>query len=152
MWVFCIEEKSPHTIPPYSDPILSTSFVIRTAVSMYHNGRFCSNSAGVSIQVCLDIDEGSINVQPHLNTVSPLNLQHWNFTKSSKSSFKELPNSVLDAQINEFRRMEAKYFLYDARCDETVDTITALVLVNESEKVLKIFLRIIRSGAGTGIS
>ena len=48
--------------------------------------------------------------------------------------------------------MEAKYFLYDARCDETADTITALVLVDESEKVLENFLRIIRSGAGTGIS
>ena len=48
--------------------------------------------------------------------------------------------------------MEAKYFLYDARCDETADTITALVLVDESEKVLENFLGIIRSGAGTGIS
>ena len=152
MWVFCIEEKLPHTIPPYGNPILSASFVIRTAISMYHKGRFCSNGAGVSIQACLDIDEGSINIQPHLHTVSPLNLQHQNFAKSSKSSFKELLNSILDAQINEFRRVEAKYFLYDARCDETVDTITALVLVDELEKVLEIFLRIIHSRAGTGIS
>ena len=84
--------------------------------------------------------------------MSPLNLQHWDFAKSSKSSFKELLVSILDAQIDEFRRMEVKYLLYDVGCDETTDVIAALELVDEPEKVLKIFLGITGSGTGTGTS
>jgi len=152
LWISYTEEKSPHTIPPYSGPILSTSLVIITVVGMFNEGRFHSDCVGVLIQLHPNLDEGNVSHLPHLHMMGPLNLRQWDIAKSGESPFKELPVFVVDAHLDDFRGMEAIHSFYDAGRDKIKHAITARVLVDEAEQVLEIFLRIFSRRMGTGTS
>jgi len=132
LWISYTEEKLPHTIPPYSSPILSTSLVIITVVGMFNEGRFHSNRAGVLIQLCPNLDKGNVSHLPHLHMMRPLNLHQWDIAKSGESPFKELPVFVVDAHLDDFQGMEVIYSLYDAGRDKIKHAITARVLVDEA--------------------
>ena len=106
MGLSSIKKQTTHTIPPYGTPVFTTSGEVLTSVAMLHLGWLGGNHAAVLVLASYYVDVGSKNLWSKPQTVMFFKLRRWDIAKVGESTLKELPDVILDAEIDELGRMK----------------------------------------------